>query len=252
MKDGFDSNVAKKMPKRQKERPNRPWNVDPVQLKAKEEAVAEPAPKAEEPKQQPVAQASPVTAGADVAFRTIEELNSEFSQIIFEKKDLESQIRKNDQLIRNLQAENEQLKADLETRSSGSEDVLKVNDEIRFLNEQLQDADLYINSLSTMLDEKSTDLDAAVMDTRELKANYERMSSDVHAKAKLEVKVTILERDLKSANSRVSDLEGKLQDEYSKRGPLEDEITELKSALTKVHSSLAQIRLKAKREVYGS
>ncbi len=42
MKDGFDRSVAEKMPKIQKKRPNRPWNVDPVLLKAQEEEKPNP------------------------------------------------------------------------------------------------------------------------------------------------------------------------------------------------------------------
>ncbi|MDX9763183.1 MAG: hypothetical protein RBT82_14130, partial [Desulfomonilia bacterium] len=40
MKDGFDKSVAEKMPKIQKKRPNRPWNVDPVLIRAQEESRA--------------------------------------------------------------------------------------------------------------------------------------------------------------------------------------------------------------------
>ena len=60
------------------------------------------------------------------------------------------------------------------------------------------------------------------------------------------------ERDLSISNSRVFELESKLDEEYQKREPLEQEIDELKNALDRVYSSLAHIRLKAKREVYGS
>ena len=44
MKDGFDTSVAQRMPKMQKRRPNRPWNVDPVLIKPQEEIKEQTAP----------------------------------------------------------------------------------------------------------------------------------------------------------------------------------------------------------------
>ena len=69
---------------------------------------------------------------------------------------------------------------------------------------------------------------------------------------RLDVKVSILERDLGISTARIQELESKLEEEYQKRKPLEEEIVELKIALDRVYSSLSHIRLKAKREVYGS
>jgi len=47
MKDGFDRSVAERMPKMQKRRPNRPWNVDPVLIRTQEEMQEQAVPAAE-------------------------------------------------------------------------------------------------------------------------------------------------------------------------------------------------------------
>ncbi|OPZ59348.1 MAG: Chromosome partition protein Smc [Deltaproteobacteria bacterium ADurb.Bin510] len=283
MRDGFDSNVAKRMPTKNGARPNRPWNVDPVQLKTQEEElVATAAPAAEpvgasepeivnaapavieavlaaeviaetaaEPEVQTVA-AQPAVEGAAEALSTLEEINSEFSNLLFERKDIQNRLRQQQQSIEALTQENARLQASLEEMQSKAVDGRRVNQEIIFLNEQLQDAEAYIQNLSSVLDERNQSLADESRQRAELQERLGRITAEVQSKAKLDVKVMILERDLKTATGRVSQLENELEAEYRKRAPLEAEIGELKSALDKVHSSLAQIRLKAKREVYGS
>jgi hypothetical protein len=44
MKDGFDKRVAERMPRMQKKRPNRPWNVDPILLRSQEDHVEQTSP----------------------------------------------------------------------------------------------------------------------------------------------------------------------------------------------------------------
>jgi predicted nucleic acid-binding Zn-ribbon protein len=84
-----------------------------------------------------------------------------------------------------------------------------------------------------------------------LEERFAKIGSEVKDKALLDVKASILERDLKASYQRIKKLESLLEEENNKRIPLEDEIVELKSTLEQVHASLAQIRLKAKREAYG-
>lgn len=276
MRDGFDSNVAKRMPTKNGARPNRPWNVDPIQLKTQEEELASPeAALAAEPVAAPeIVCAQPVVPlseprpvvetivaapqaqisveGAAEALSTLEEINSEFSNLLFERKDIQGQLRQQQQALDALTAENARLQASLEEMQTKAVDGRRVNQEIVFLNEQLQDAEAYIQNLASVLDERSLSLAAESRQRAELQDRLGRITAEVQSKAKLDVKVMILERDLKTATGRVSQLEGELEQEYRKRQPLETEIGELKHALDKVHSSLAQIRLKAKREVYGS
>jgi len=124
--------------------------------------------------------------------------------------------------------------------------------EISCLNEQLEDADFYIQNVVGMLDEKSAGFNAETVKREALEEKLRLFSKDIQDKAKLDVKVSILERDLNVSTVRIRELESRLEEEYRKRKPLEDEIVELKMALDKVYSSLSHIRLKAKREVYGS
>jgi len=103
-----------------------------------------------------------------------------------------------------------------------------------------------------LLEEKAQTIEQETSKRRELESRFENISREIHEKAKLDVKVSILERDLGISTTRLKELESKLEEEYQKREPLEQEIVELKNALDRVYSSLAHIRLKAKREVYGS
>ncbi|MBN2298355.1 MAG: hypothetical protein JXM72_07165 [Deltaproteobacteria bacterium] len=251
MKDGFDKSVAQKMPRMQKKRPNRPWNVDPVLLPNQE---------AQEPNQ-PVktekAQKSAVHQGEKQvnpvkAVETIEELNADFSQMIFEKKDIQRKLLENTKTLVEAEKENTFLKESMSVFESSTVDNKLLVKEIDFLNEQLDDADYYIQNMVGLLDERSDNLEKETIRRKELEGKFVRISHEIHEKAKMDVKISILERDLSISSARVLELESKLDEEYNKREPLEQEIGELKDALDRVHSSLAHIRLKAKREVYGS
>ncbi len=349
MKDGFDKSVAEKMPKIQRKRPNRPWNVDPVLIKAQEESRARAAEtkqvrrevkepegsrvrqtrkeergtqasqasrireEAKEPEalqtspvlgeggepepvragmavQQEAAEAGgieePVAQGASAheadpakravsldkeldvlslndtpargngdlakAVETIKDLNSDFTQIIFERKAIQQRLDRSARTIEEVERENAQLREKISSFERDAVDGTLIEREIDFLNEQLEDADLYIQNMMGLLDEKAQTVEQESSLRKDLEGRLEKISREIHEKAKLDVKVSILERDLSISHTRLKDLESRLDDEYQKREPLEQEIVELKNALDRVYSSLAHIRLKAKREVYGS
>ena len=259
MKDGFDKSVAERMPKTQKHRPNRPWNVDPVLIRPQEEIKepAAPAPEAViEPAVSPLAakETKDTTAHTAVvkAVETIEDLNTEFSQIIFEKKDISRKLKEHDRIIEEIGRENSSLKVNLAELEKVAQDHKLLDREIVFLNEQLEDADFYIQHVVGMLEEKTAGYGAEVVKGKTLEEKLVRFSKDIQNKAKLDVKVSILQKDLNISAVRINELETKLEEEYQKRKPLEDEIAELKTALDRVYSSLSHIKLKAKREVYGS
>jgi len=266
MKDGFDISVAEKMPRIQKKRPNRPWNVDPVLLKTQEEEKARAAAEGA-PESAPVAKAgsaagvTPAPAAGPApkknesvvkAVETIKELSSDFTQMLFDRKEIQQQLEKSASSMDEVARENARLKENLAAVEKSSLDSTLLEREIGFLNEQLEDADLYIQNMVGLLEEKMQSIEDESSRRRDLEARFGKVSKEIQEKAKMDVKVSILERDLTISNTRILDLESKLEEEYQKREPLEQEIVELKTALDKVYSSLAHIRLKAKREVYGS
>jgi hypothetical protein len=308
MKDGFDISVAEKMPKIQKKRPNRPWNVDPVLLKGQEQeekkdqlpepvameaapeekieilqaeitqaeipaaeaAGAEKGPETEARVEPKAEQEAMPKAAAKVSYEpavrssqgknetitkaveTIKELSSDFTQMIFDRKEIQQELEKKESSMDEVARENARLKASLAAIEKTSLESTLLEREIDFLNEQLEDADLYIQNMVGLLEEKVQTFEQESAKRQELEKRFGRVSGEIQEKAKMDVKVSILERDLTISNGRILDLESKLDEEYQKREPLEQEIVELKSALDKVYSSLAHIRLKAKREVYGS
>ena len=331
MKDGFDKSVAEKMPKIQKKRPNRPWNVDPVLIRAQEESRARVAEtrqtrkkekepgavqarqarsEGQEPKALPASQAreeakesetlqavqkeAATAAGAadpivpdpgapeadpagnavsmdkeldalslnDIrssgngdltkAVETIKDLNSDFTRIVFERKAIQQKLDRSARTIEEVERENTQLRKKISSFERDALDSSLIEREIDFLNEQLEDADLYIQNMMGLLDEKAQNVEQEASLRKDLESRLEKISREIHEKAKLDVKVSILERDLSISHTRLKDLESRLEEEYQKREPLEQEIVELKNALDRVYSSLAHIRLKAKREVYGS
>ncbi|HDP25800.1 MAG TPA: hypothetical protein ENN34_10190 [Deltaproteobacteria bacterium] len=252
MKDGFDKSVAEKMPRMQKKRANRPWNVDPVQIKTQQDIDP---PVAVKPVQASVAAEQPVGGVTDTAaqaIHTIEDIDTEFTQILFEKKDIQRKLRENHRVIEEVDRENSSLKESLSELEKAQEVKEELDKELSFLNEQLEDADFYIRNMLGLLDERQSSLESESSRRMALEGKFEKLSRDVQAKAKLDVRVSILEKDLSLRTGRIAELEALLEEESRKRKPLEDEITDLKNALDRVYSSLAHIRLKAKREAYGS
>ncbi len=96
--------------------------------------------------------------------------------------------------------------------------------EIDFLNEQLEDADLYIQNMVGLLEEKTITIEQETARRTDVECRFSKLNKEIHEKAKMDVKVSILERDLSISNSRVFELESKLDEEYQKREPLEQEI----------------------------
>ncbi len=250
MKDGFDKNVAEKMPKIQRSRPNRPWNVDPVLLKS-DPAEPKAKPASPEAETQPALTLAKLPTDLRRAENAIEEIDTQFTHMIMEKKDVQRLLDQKQQEIEVVVRQNSALKETLTALQSQVDASTPANREMTFLHEQLQDADFFIQNLSCQLDEKLKVLEEQQSLRLALEEKCHRMSRDLRGKAMLDVRASLLERDLTAAQMRIQELEGLLEEESRKREPLEEEIAELKTTLDRVHSSLSQIRLKAKREAYG-
>jgi hypothetical protein len=270
MKDGFDKNVAEKMPKIQKVRPNRPWNINPVQLPARTEeiqtAIVEtpvfeqnetdiPGPELEplkinaETKSQHPAQIIP--SEIKHTEKTLKEIDSQFTSMIIEKKEAKRLLGLKEHALEDALKANLELKQQVATLQSTAASTDHLNREVDFLNEQILDANLYIKGLLSNISEKDKALNEQISLKQNLQERFAKIGNEVKDKALLDVKAAILEKDLDAAHQRIKDLEFLLEEEDKKHKPLEDEIVELKSTLEQVHASLAQIRLKAKREAYG-
>jgi chromosome segregation ATPase len=270
MKDGFDKNVAEKMPKIQKVRPNRPWNINPVQLPARSEdmetAIDEtqpfelhetniPVPESESVKMhdetKPQNLDKVIPSEMKHTEKTLKEIDSQFTSMIIEKKEAKRLLGLKEQALEDAVKANLELKRQVADLQSTAASAVHLNREVDFLNEQIMDANIYIQGLLSSISEKDKALNEQISLKQNLQERFAKIGSEVKDKALLDVKAAILERDLNASHQRIKDLETILEEEDRKRKPLEDEIVELKSALEQVHASLAQIRLKAKREAYG-
>jgi predicted nucleic acid-binding Zn-ribbon protein len=250
MKDGFDISVAEKMPRMQKKRPNRPWNVDPVLLNNQEEK-AQTQPAKETPVHKTSINQEVKQLDPSKAVETIIDLNSDLNHMVMEKKEIQQQLKQNSRTLEEVGKENTLMKESIMEFERNVVDNKMLEKEIDFLNEQLDDADHYIQNMEGLLEDRTQNLEKESLRRKELEGKFTKITHEIHEKAKTDVKVSILERDLSISSARVLELESKLEEEYKKREPLEQEIVELKDALDRVYSSLADIRLKAKREVYG-
>lgn len=270
MKDGFDKNVAEKMPKIQKVRPNRPWNINPVQLPTRTEeletAILETPLFGQPETDIPVADKEPMELKAETQLqhpaqvisaeikhteKTLKEIDSQFTSMIIEKKEAKRLLGLKDNALEDALKANLELKQQVSALQSTAASAGHLNREADFLNEQIQDSNFYIQGLLSIISDKDKALTEQISLKQNLEERFAKIGNEVKDKALLDVKAAILERDLHAAHKRIKDLESILEVEDKKRKPLEDEIAELKSTLEQVHASLAQIRLKAKREAYG-
>jgi chromosome segregation ATPase len=201
-----------------------------------------------------VAEAVPDRKNDNVAraVETIKDLSSDFTMMVFEKKAIQQKLEMSASSMVEVARENALLKENLSAFEKNRIDNSLLEKEIVFLNEQLEDADHYIQNMVGLLEERMLSFEQEAAGRRELEGRFEKISREIQEKAKMDVKISILERDISISSTRILELESKLQEEYQRREPLEQEIVELKDALDRVYSSLSHIRLKAKREVYGS
>jgi len=271
MKDGFDKNVAEKMPRLQKVRPNRPWNISPVQMPSKDdeteessvlkeiltdttESLFEPAPEMEiSPPRNIDAHIlkKDIIVEPALTETTLKEIDSQFTDMLIQSRETRRTLELKDNDLNQALMRNKELELKISLLQENSDKSDTLLHEVGFLNEQIQDANLYIQGLLSVISEKDNALNEQMALKDESLNRLTKISSEVKERAALDVKASMLERELLSAHQRIKELEGQLEIEAASRKPLEDEITELKSTLEKVHSSLAQIRLKAKREAYG-
>ena len=102
-----------------------------------------------------------------------------------------------------MERENARLKERLAAFEKEAVDNSLIEREIDFLNEQLEDADLYIQNMMGLLEEKAQTIEQETSKRRELESRFENISREIHEKAKLDVKVSILERDLGISTTRL-------------------------------------------------
>ncbi|MEA2101850.1 MAG: hypothetical protein U9P80_04665, partial [Thermodesulfobacteriota bacterium] len=185
------------------------------------------------------------------AVKTIDDLNTEFNRMIFEKKDTDRKAAKIDLDLKKAQENNHRLDEQITLLRANNTEQGLLKKEIAFLDEQLQDADYYIKNLSVDLKEKTGLLKQEQEQRLLIDTRMKDFHTSMHDRARLDVKVGLLQKELTMSRSRIDELEGNLEDEINRHIPLETEICELKEALDNVYSSLSQVRLKAKREAYG-
>ena len=249
MQDGFDKNVAEKMPKKLRSAPSRPWNVDPVLIRKSSDEEEFSVPPKKEPEKVISFAESPYKP--EVAIDVIENLNLEVTEALFRTKDLERQARDGKKVLGKALNENTLLKktiSDLEKRIA-DEEVFKK--EIVFLNEQAEDSSIHIENVSKMLFEKTQELESLLKEKETLEGKFHKLNDEIHQKAKFEVKSSILEKELGLNRGRVKELESLIDTQQEENESLTREIKELREALDKVYTSLSSIRVKAKKEAYG-
>ncbi len=250
MQDGFDKNVAEKMPKKLRSAHSRPWNIDPVRIQ--ESSVEEEAPSLafkKEPEKEIALPESP--RKPDVTISAIEDLNIEVTEALFRNKDLMRQVREEKKSLEKALSENAILKITISDLKKNIIDQDAFKKELAFLNEQVEDSSVYIENISRKLTEKTQEIEKAIKEKNAFEAKYNRLSDELQHRAKFEVKSSILEQELGLNRSRVKELEAIIDLQQEKNDSLSQEIKELKETLEKVYTSLSTIRVKAKKEAYG-
>ncbi len=253
MKDGFDRSVAERMPKMQKRRPNRPWNVDPVLIRTRKRCRnSRPCGGGQARAAAPAPSEAPDTTSSAIARRWRP------SKICTRNSRTSSSEEGHPRRLMDMTGS---WKSSAGKHHAQGEHRLRSRRPPRKTASSSGKSPFRTNSSRTPTITSSawwacwrprTPAMIRGHKTRALEERLRSFSRDIQEKAKLDVKVSILEKDLNFSTARIHELEEQLEEGVRKRKPLEDEIAELKVALDRVYSSLSHIRLKAKREVYGS
>ena len=125
---------------------------------------------------------------------TIKDLSSDFTQMIFDRKAIQQGLDKTMSVAEHMERENIRLKEAISELEKSTLDNSVLEREITFLNEQLEDADLYIQNMVNMLEEKAGSFEQEARRRKELEGRLENISKEIHEKAKMDVKISILER----------------------------------------------------------
>jgi chromosome segregation ATPase len=253
--DGFDRNVAEKMPKiRKLEEPlPSPLEAEPWPLK---EDPHEPAPEMRPPEKEveetvPFQPPKAETEQTVDVLRLIEDLHGQLLASTQTKRALEMDLTSYQKTIRQLTQDNQELRGQLEILSKEIEKFKEVQSESIYLQEENADALERIKEFQLELGETREALMKATQEREEALGRIRDLESQMEQNEVLKIKGKLKEREASLFSEENRELQSRLEEALSQNMDLERKYETLRKSFNEVRESLTLLRDSCKKNYYN-
>ncbi len=255
--DGFDKNVAEKMPKIRKLEdlfPS-PLGAEPQPLK---EDDHEPAPEMRSPEKQPERKAifeSPkkgieTEQSLDV-LKLIEDLHGQLLVSAQTKRALEMDLSSYQRTIHQLTQDNQELRRQWEVLSKEHQKLQGFQSESTYLQEENADALERIKELQLELREMREALTKTTQEREEASGRVRDLELQVEQNEVLKIKGRLKEKEASHFSEENRELQSRLEEALSQNMDLEGKYETLRKSFNEVRESLTLLRDSCKKNYYG-
>jgi chromosome segregation ATPase len=255
--DGFDRNVAEKMPKiRKLEEPL----LSPLEAEAQplEKDLHEPLPEIESPERQTEGKAifeSPrkgvsTEQGPDV-LKLIEDLHGQLLASAQIKRTLEMDLTSYQKTLHQLAQDKQELRCQLDLLSQEHEKLQQLKSESIYLQEENADALDRIRELQLELKEIREALTKATREREEAHDRIRELEFQVEQNEVLKIKEKLKEKEVSHFFEGNRELQSKLEEALSQNMDLERKYETLRKSFNEVKESLTLLRDSCKRSYYS-
>jgi chromosome segregation ATPase len=255
--DGFDKNVAEKMPKIRKLEEPFPLPLE-AEFHPQEEDPREPAAEMRSPEPQPEREVifeSPrkggeTEQGLDV-LKLIEDLHGQLLASVQTKRALEMDLNSHQKTIRQLTQDNQELRHQLEVLNKEHQRFKEVQSESIYLQEENADALERIKEFQSELKEMREALTKANQEREEALNRMRDLESQMEQNEVLKIKGKLKERETVLFSEENQELRFKLETALSQNTDLESKYETLKKSFNEVKESLTFLRDSCKKNYYS-
>ncbi len=255
--DGFDKNVAEKMPKIRKLEEPFPSPLE-AEIQPQEESPREPPAEMRSPEPQPekkVIYESPQKRGESEqgldVLKLIEDLHGQLLASVQTKRALEMDLNASQKTIRQLTQDNQELRHQLEVLGKEHQRVKEVQLESNYLQEENADALERIKEFQLGLKEMRETLAKANQEKEEALSRTRDLESQMEQNEVLKIKGRLKERETVHFSEENRELRLKLDEALSQNTDLEGKYETLKKSFNEVKESLTFLRDSCKKNYYS-
>lgn len=245
--DGFDKNVAEKMPRMKKlEEPIHSVGEREPEISEKKEII--------DTEKGPISEASK----KDTSFeykndltRLIEDLHTQLFLSAQTKRALETDLKSYEKTIQKLTQENQNLRKQIVDLNEEINKLRKIQTELIYLKEENSDAQERIQKFQQEMKELKDLLDQTIKQRDDALNRIYELESKLESEEVLKIKGRLKERELIFLSEENQRLQSRLEEALARNIDLEEKYNSLRKSFNEVKESLTLLRDSCKRDFYN-
>ncbi len=252
--DGFDTNVAEKMPKIKKPEELHTLALDQEPLPPKEQAQ-EPIPERTVPKKQTVPTVT-LQKGAETeqsldVLKLIEDLHAQLLASAQTRRALEMDLASYKKSLHQLAQDNQELRLQWEALVKEDQKLKELQSESTYLHEEHADALERIKEFQQELREVKKTLSKTAQEREEALDRIRELESQMEQSEVVKIKGKLKEREASLLSEENQELQSKLEEALARNTDLERKYETLRKSFSEVKESLTFLRDSCKANYYN-